>query len=90
MSLIRNDTAERDREVVRPVVARLRAGLTYANVVGSLALFIALGGVSYAAVKIPSASVGTDQLKEGAVTSSRVKNGTLLARDFDRGQLQAG
>lgn len=50
MSLIRNDTAERDREVVRPVVARLRAGLTYANVVGSLALFIALGGVSYARV----------------------------------------
>jgi hypothetical protein len=72
------------------MVAGIRASLTYANVVGSLALFVALGGVSYAAVKLPAASVGTDQLKQGAVTSSRVKDGTLLARDFGVGQLAAG
>ncbi len=37
---------------------RIRSKITYANVVATLALFIALGGVSYAAVKIPTNSVG--------------------------------
>jgi hypothetical protein len=42
--------------------ARLRSRLTYANVLASVALFIALGGASYAAVQIPKGSVGTKQL----------------------------
>ena len=36
--------------------------LSYANVVGTLALFIALGGASYAATSLPAGSVGTRQL----------------------------
>jgi hypothetical protein len=75
---------------MRFVVARIRAGLSYANVVGSLALFLALGGVSYAAVKLPAASVGTTQLKKGAVTSSKVKDGSLSMADFKPGQLPHG
>ena len=35
----------------------LRRGLTYSNVVATLALFIALGGVTYAAIKLPKNSV---------------------------------
>ena len=35
-------------------------------------------------------SVGTPQLKKNAVTSAKVKNGTLLAVDFKQGQLPAG
>lgn len=68
----------------------LRTHLTYSNVVSTLCLFVLLGGVSYAAVKLPKNSVGTGQLKANAVTSSKVKNGSLLAADFRRGQIPAG
>ncbi|MCU0258122.1 MAG: hypothetical protein MUF56_03775 [Solirubrobacteraceae bacterium] len=60
------------------------------NLVAYLALFVALGGTSYAAVNLPRNSVGTAQLKPSAVTSAKVKNGSLLAADFRRGQLRAG
>ncbi len=51
---------------------RLRPHLTYANVVASLALFIALGGASYAAIQLPPGSVGTQQLKNHAVTLVKI------------------
>jgi hypothetical protein len=70
--------------------ARIPAGLSYANVVGTLALFVALGGVSYAAVTLPAKSVGTKQLKSGAVTSAKVRNGSLRKKDFKKGQLPRG
>lgn len=41
--------------------------LTYANVAATLALFISLGGVSYAAVTLPAGSVGAKQLRANAV-----------------------
>jgi len=72
------------------MLAKIRGALTYANVVGTLALFIALGGVSYAAVKLPARSVGTKQLKSGSVTSAKVRNGALQRKDFRRGQLPSG
>ena len=52
----------------------------------SLALFVALGGTSYA---IASNSVGTKQLKKNAVISSKVRNGTLRARDIHKASLGA-
>jgi hypothetical protein len=71
-----------------------------AMVVACVALVVALGGVSYAAVVLPKNSVGAAQLKKNAVTntkikknaitSPKVKNGSLLARDFKAGQLPAG
>jgi hypothetical protein len=69
---------------------RLRSGLTYANVVSTVCLFILLGGGAYAATQLPRNSVGSAQIKRGAVTSSEVKNRSLLARDFKRGQLPRG
>ncbi len=72
----------------------------YANVAATLALVIALGGTSYAAIKLPANSVGGAQIKSGAVagsdirsnavTSSKVKDGSLTSRDFAAGQLAAG
>lgn len=53
-----------------------------ANVVAYLALFVALGGTSYAAVKLPKNSVGGPQIKKNAVTSTKVKNGSLVAADL--------
>ena len=42
------------------------------------------------ALVVPASSVGTVQLKANAVVSAKVKNGSLLAADFKRGQLPAG
>ena len=61
-----------------------------ALVVACLALTIALGGTSYAAVTLPRNSVGTPQLKRNAVNASKVKNFSLLRVDFKRGQIPAG
>ena len=71
-----------------------------AMVVAILALFVALAGTSYAAIKLPADSVGTKTIKNGAihrvdlaanaVDSARVADHTLLARDFKAGQLPAG
>lgn len=58
--------------------------------IGLLALFVALSGTSYAAVTLPRNSVGTAQLKANAVTSAKVKDRSLLAKDFKAGQLPAG
>jgi hypothetical protein len=71
-------------------VSKIKAGLSYANVTATLALFIALGGGAYAAVTLPRHSVGAVQLKANAVTSSKVKDRSLLARDFKANQLQQG
>ena len=60
------------------------------NLVAYLALFVALGGTSYAAVKLPRNSVGTAQIKKNAVTGPKVKNGSLGRVDFAAGQLPAG
>jgi hypothetical protein len=62
----------------------------YANVASTLALMVALGGTSYAAVALPKNSVGNKQLKTNAVTSSEVKDRTLRSKDFRAGELPAG
>lgn len=62
----------------------------YANITSTFALLVALGGTGYAAATLPKGSVGTKQLKPEAVTSVKVKNGTLTKDDFGAGQLPAG
>jgi hypothetical protein len=70
---------------------RLRPRLTYANVIATLALFLALGGgAAFAASTMGRNSVGTKQLKRNAVTGAKVKDGSLSAGDFKAGQLPAG
>jgi hypothetical protein len=48
-----------------------------AMMVACVALFVALGGTSYAAIKLPANSVGTKQIKNSAVTGAKVKDATL-------------
>jgi hypothetical protein len=55
-----------------------------------LALFIVLGGGAYAAIKLPANSVGTKQLKKNAVTTAKVKDHSLLTKDFKTGQIPTG
>jgi hypothetical protein len=79
--------------------------VTYANAVASLALFVALGGSSYAAVTITGEQVrdgsltGRDihngsltgrDIHDGSLTSRDVRDHSLLARDFKAGQLPRG
>ncbi len=56
---------------------RLGSALTYANVISTVAVFIALGGASYAAISLPADSVGTAQIRAGAVTLPKL--GVVLA-----------
>ncbi|MBJ7459801.1 MAG: hypothetical protein JHD02_11470 [Thermoleophilaceae bacterium] len=61
---------------------RARKRLTYSNIIATLALFIALGGVSYAAATLPKNSVATKSIKRGAVTSPKIKNKTIVGADL--------
>jgi hypothetical protein len=54
-----------------------RRHLTYANVMSTIGVFIALGGVSYAALKLPKNSVGSKQIKKNAVKSGKIKAGAI-------------
>ena len=59
-----------------------------AMAVACLALLVALGGTSIAAVNaLPANSVGTAQLKNNAVNSQKVRNNSLLEEDFALGTL---
>src|SRR3954452_3629284 len=64
------------------MLALLRDRLTYANVVPTLALFVALGGSSYAGLSITSKDVKNRSLKGGdlkkdTVTGTEIKESKL-------------
>jgi hypothetical protein len=61
-----------------------------AMVVACIALIVALGGTGYAAIKLPRNSVGNKQLRANAVTSGKVRNGSLTAKDFQSSALKRG
>jgi hypothetical protein len=50
-----------------------------ANIVGYLALFVALGGTSYAAFSLPAGSVGAPQLRDRAITASKLNPASVAA-----------
>jgi hypothetical protein len=65
-----------------PMFTRLRARLSYANVVATLALFVALGGSSYAVSQISGsqirdASIAGKKLKRNTIGGKRVKESRL-------------
>jgi hypothetical protein len=49
------------------------------NVVAYLALFVAIGGTSYAAIQIPAGSVGAKQLKNHSITPVKFNPKTIGA-----------
>jgi hypothetical protein len=68
-------SATREAERMKPHFGTGR----YANVTSTIALVVALGGTSYAAIKLP----------RNSVTSQTVKDKSLLSKDFKPGQLPA-
>jgi hypothetical protein len=67
------------------VARRIRESLTYANVMATIAVFVALGGGAYAAFKLPAKSVGSKQLKNGAVTPRKLAPATVNRFKSERG-----
>jgi hypothetical protein len=58
----------------------MRSRLSYANVISTLALFIAISGTSaYAASQLASKSVGEPQLRPGAVTADKIRTNAVTA-----------
>ena len=59
---------------------KARNRLTYANVMSSLAIFLALaGGTAFAASQLGKNSVGAKQLKKNAVTAAKIKKNAVTA-----------
>jgi hypothetical protein len=63
---------------------RLRSPLSYANVTATLALFVALGGTSYAVLH-----VGSDDIADNSLRSRDIRNDALLSRDVRDRTLRA-
>ena len=77
--------------------SRLRPHLTYANVIASISLFVALGGTSYAIARgsigsreIANNSVRSKDVRQNTLRTGDVRNLSLLAQDFAPGQLPQG
>jgi hypothetical protein len=71
------------------LTSRLRRRLTFANVTSVGALFVALGGTSYAAIRLPANSVGADQIRTGAVGTPEIKTGGVASREIKTGGVGA-
>ena len=68
----------RSGERILRYMSRIRSHLSYANVMATTAVFIALGGTSYAVSQLPRNSVGAKQIRSGAVGKSEI--GTSAVR----------
>jgi hypothetical protein len=78
----------------------IRSRMTFSNTISMIALFVALGGTSYAATQLAKNSVGAKQIrknavgaaeiKRNAVRSVDVKDGVLRLTDFAAGQIPTG
>lgn len=66
-----------------------RPQLNYANVIATIALFVALGGAAVAA-GLPKNSVGAKQLKKGAVTTKALHNKAVTAGKIGPKAVTAG
>jgi hypothetical protein len=60
------------------MLTAVRQRLSYSNVIATMALFLALGGVAVAA-GLPRNSVGPIQLKRGAVTAAKIRKQAVTA-----------
>ena len=77
------------------MLAKLRSRLTYANCMATIAVFIALGGSSYAAIQVTGRSVKDSSLtgrdvRNSSLTGTDIRNRSLLGADFKPGQVPAG
>jgi len=55
---------------------------SFPTVISLIALFVALGGTSYAVIKLPARSVGNRELKSNAVTSAKIRAQSIARSDL--------
>ncbi len=60
-----------------------------ALIIALIALFLSLGGTSYAAIVLPANSVGAKQLKTSAVTAAKIKSGAVTTAKIRDGAVTA-
>jgi hypothetical protein len=70
------------------MLTRIRSRLTYANVMATIAVFLALGGVTVAA--LPKKSVGTKQLKNKSVSTKKLKNKAVTSKKLGNKAVRTG
>lgn len=63
---------------------QIRARLSYANVMSTLAVFLVIGGATAIAAKVPRHSVGPRQLKANAVTTLKIKANAVTNRKIKK------
>lgn len=66
------------------MLSRLRSKFTFSNTVSVLALFVALGGTSYAALQ-----VGSAQIVDNSVRSTDVRDNDIRGRDIRNGTVRS-
>lgn len=66
---------------------KLRERLSYANVMATVAVFLALGGGAWALARN---SVGSGAIKNNSIRSKDIHNRTIRARDVRRNSLRGG
>ncbi len=71
------------------MLTAVRQRLTYSNVIATMALFLALGGVAVAA-GLPRNSVGPKQLKRGAVTAAKLRKHAVTSAKLATGAVTIG
>ena len=70
------------------MLQRIRSHASYANVMATLAVFVAIGGTSYAAITLPRNSVGERQIKSRAVGAKELKRGAVGSRAIKNGAIE--
>jgi hypothetical protein len=76
-------TLERLRRILPPM-QRIPRRLSYANVTATIALFIALGGTSYAVTALPRNSVGQKQIRKNAVGATELRSASVRSSEIKR------
>ena len=68
---------------------RARGAMSFANVTSAIALFIALGGTSYAAASLSRNDVGAWHISSGAVGKSEIRRSAVSASELRRNGVRA-
>lgn len=74
---------------VRKSARKVARNLSYSNVIATMALFFALGGISWAAATAPKNTVAAKSIKKNAVTSVKIKNNAVTGRKIKSNSILA-
>jgi hypothetical protein len=75
-----------DERAIRTTSSRIREHLSYANVMATLAVFIALGGGAWA-IAIGRNDVGSREISKSSVGTSELKDNKTKGKDVDESSL---